>query len=62
MDDADAVSGIRASGIVSGLFLLALVLAMIIPGAGNWPLLVMLLSEPLQRLDRRRKRLRPAKR
>ena len=62
MDDADAVSGIRASGIVSGLFLLALVLAMIIPGAGNWPLLVMLLSEPLQRLDRRRKRSRPAKR
>ncbi|WP_017200365.1 TMEM175 family protein [Arthrobacter sp. M2012083] len=62
MDDADAVSGIRASGIVSGLFLLALVLALTIPGAGNWPLLVMLLSEPLQRLDRRRARRRPAKR
>ena len=62
MDDADAVSGIRASGIVSGLFLVALVLALVIPGAGNWPLLVMLLSEPLQRLDRRWARRRPAKR
>ena len=56
MDDAESVSGIRASGIVSGLFLAALVLAVAIPGAGNWPLLLMLLSEPLQRLDRRRSR------
>ncbi|MGR0159360.1 TMEM175 family protein [Paenarthrobacter nitroguajacolicus] len=54
MDDSEAVPGIRASCIVSGLFLTALVLAVVIPGAGNWPLLVMLLSEPLQRLDRRR--------
>jgi uncharacterized membrane protein len=53
MADGDAVMGIRASWIVSGLFLAALVLAVIIPGAGNLPLLLMLLSEPLQRLDRR---------
>ncbi|MFW0775704.1 TMEM175 family protein [Paenarthrobacter nitroguajacolicus] len=61
MEDTEAVSGIRASGIVSGLFLAALVLALVIPDAGNWPLLVMLLSEPLQRLDRRRARPRPSK-
>lgn len=54
MSDDDAVMGIRASFIVSGLFLAALVLSVVIPGAGNWPLLLMLLSEPLQRLDRRR--------
>jgi len=48
------VMGIRASWIVSGLFLAALVLAVAIPWAGNWPLLLMLLSEPLQRLDRAR--------
>jgi uncharacterized membrane protein len=53
MADGDAVMGIRASWIVSGLFLAALVLAVVIPGAGNLPLLLMLLSEPLQRLDRR---------
>lgn len=62
MSDDDAVMGIRASWIVSGLFLAALVLAVVIPGAGNWPLLLMLLSEPLQRLDRRRGRRSPAKR
>lgn len=62
MDNAEAVSGIRASGIVSGLFLAALVLAVVIPGAGNLPLLLMLLSEPLQRLDRRRLRRAPSKR
>ncbi|ASN21061.1 TMEM175 family protein [Arthrobacter sp. YN] len=62
MGDAESVSGIRASGIVSGLFLAALVLAVAIPGAGNWPLLLMLLSEPLQRLDRRRVRRAPEKR
>ncbi|WP_369744767.1 TMEM175 family protein [Paenarthrobacter sp. AMU7] len=56
MGDAESASGIRASGIISGLFLAALVLAVAIPGAGNWPLLLMLLSEPLQRLDRRRAR------
>ncbi|MET3901488.1 TMEM175 family protein [Paenarthrobacter sp. 4246] len=56
MGDAESVSGLRASGIVSGLFLSALVLAVAIPGAGNWPLLLMLLSEPLQRLDRLRVR------
>ena len=54
MAEGEAVMGIRASGIVSGLFLAALVLAVAIPGAGNWPLLLMLLSEPLQRLDRAR--------
>ncbi|WP_026539897.1 TMEM175 family protein [Paenarthrobacter nicotinovorans] len=53
MDEAEAVSGIRASGIVSALFLASLILSLVIPGAGNWPLLLMLLSEPLQRLDRR---------
>ncbi|MFJ6535259.1 TMEM175 family protein [Paenarthrobacter sp. NPDC091711] len=62
MADYDAVMGIRASWIVSGLFLAALVLAVVIPGAGNWPLLLMLLSEPLQRLDRRRGSRSPAKR
>ncbi|BCW63884.1 TMEM175 family protein [Arthrobacter sp. StoSoilB22] len=62
MSDADAVMGIRASFIVSGLFLAALVLAVVIPGAGNWPLLLMLLSEPLQRLDRRRGSRPPAER
>lgn len=62
MGDAESVSGIRASGIVSGLFLAALVLAVAIPGAGNWPLLLMLLSEPLQRLDRRRARRERVKR
>lgn len=61
MADDDAVMGIRASWIVSGLFLAALVLAVVIPGAGNWPLLLMLLSEPLQRLDRRRGHRSPAK-
>ncbi|MEJ1113179.1 TMEM175 family protein [Paenarthrobacter sp. CCNWLY172] len=62
MGDAESASGIRASGIVSGLFLAALVLAVAIPGAGNWPLLLMLLSEPLQRLDRRRARRARVKR
>ena len=62
MGDAESASGIRASGIVSGLFLAALVLAVAIPGAGNWPLLLMLLSEPLQRLDRRRARRAQVKR
>ncbi|QSZ49611.1 TMEM175 family protein [Arthrobacter sp. D5-1] len=62
MGDAESASGIRASGIISGLFLAALVLAVAIPGAGNWPLLLMLLSEPLQRLDRRRARRARVKR
>ncbi|MCT9869477.1 TMEM175 family protein [Paenarthrobacter aurescens] len=62
LDSAATNSGIRAGAIVAGLFLTALVLALVIPGAGNLPLLLMLLSEPLQRLDRRRDRVTPAKR
>ncbi|NQD86753.1 DUF1211 domain-containing protein [Paenarthrobacter sp. CM16] len=61
MDETDALAGIRASGIVSGLFLVSLLLSLAIPGAGNWPLMLMLLSEPLQRLDRRRARRAPAR-
>jgi hypothetical protein len=48
--------GIRAGAIVSGLFLAALIVALAIPTAGNVPLLLMLLSEPLQRFSRRRSR------
>ncbi|MDQ0100963.1 putative membrane protein [Paenarthrobacter nicotinovorans] len=62
MDAVEARSGIRAGAIVAGLFLAALVLALVIPSAGNLPLLLMLLSEPLQRLDRRRDRSKPAQR
>lgn len=62
MDPAETVAGIRAGAIVAGLFLAALVLALVIPGAGNLPLLLMLLSEPLQRLDRRRDPATPEKR
>ncbi|WOH17496.1 TMEM175 family protein [Paenarthrobacter sp. GOM3] len=58
MDDDEARDGIRAGSIVSGLFLAALLLALAIPSAGNLPLLLMLLSEPLQRLARRRGRQR----
>ncbi|MDR6987633.1 putative membrane protein [Paenarthrobacter nitroguajacolicus] len=56
MDAVESRSGIQASSIVSGLFLAALLLALAIPGAGNLPLLLMLFSEPLQRLARRRDR------
>ncbi len=62
MDDGEARDGIRAGSIVSGLFLAALLLALAIPSAGNLPLLLMLLSEPLQRLARRRDRQRSAAR
>lgn len=60
MEPAEVRSGIRAGAIVSALFLAALVLSMAIPNAGNLPLLLMLLSEPLQRLARRRDRTTPA--
>ncbi|MFF2841832.1 TMEM175 family protein [Paenarthrobacter sp. NPDC057981] len=62
MDPEEMRSGIRAGTIVAGLFLAALLLALVIPSAGNLPLLLMLLSEPLQRLDRRREPSKPAKR
>ncbi|MDI2035369.1 TMEM175 family protein [Paenarthrobacter nitroguajacolicus] len=62
MDPVETRSGIRAGAIVAGLFLAALLLAVVVPSAGNLPLLLMLLSEPLQRLDRRRARAKPAKR
>ncbi|WP_426003510.1 TMEM175 family protein [Paenarthrobacter sp. NyZ202] len=53
LKDTAEVSGIRASAIVAGLFLVALVIAFAVPDLGNLPLLLMILSEPLQRLDRR---------
>lgn len=53
LQDTAEVSGIRASAIVAGLFLVALVIAFAVPDLGNLPLLLMVLSEPLQRLDRR---------
>ncbi|MCD4853196.1 DUF1211 domain-containing protein [Arthrobacter sp. AK01] len=60
MDAAETTSGIRAGGIVSGLFLAALVVALAVPTAGNFPLLLMLLSEPLQLLaNRGDRRARP---
>ncbi|MEV7660874.1 TMEM175 family protein [Paenarthrobacter sp. NPDC089316] len=62
MDPEEMRSGIRAGAIVAGLFLAALLVALVVPSAGNLPLLLMLLSEPLQRLDRRRVHSKPAKR
>ncbi|MGP0221959.1 TMEM175 family protein [Paenarthrobacter sp. NCHU4564] len=53
LKDTAEVSGIRASAIVAGLFLVALVIAFAVPDLGNLPLLLMILSEPLQRLERR---------
>ncbi|MFJ4026370.1 TMEM175 family protein [Paenarthrobacter sp. NPDC089989] len=53
LDDVEANSGIRAGAIVSGLFLVALVVALIAPELGNLPLVLMVLSEPLQRLSNR---------
>ncbi|MEV7605268.1 TMEM175 family protein [Paenarthrobacter sp. NPDC089322] len=47
-------SGIMAGVIVAGLFLAALILALVMPGLGNLPLLLMVASEPLQRLVDRR--------
>ena len=54
MDPQEMKDGIRSGAIVSLLFLVALAIALAVPTAGNLPLLVMLLSEPLQRLARRR--------
>ncbi|MFE4197414.1 TMEM175 family protein [Paenarthrobacter sp. NPDC056912] len=60
MDEAEARSGIQAGTIVSALFLAALLVSLAIPNAGNLSLLLMLLSEPLQRLAERRNRKVPA--
>lgn len=54
LDEAATRSGIQAGTIVAALFLAALILALIVPDLGNLPLLLMVLSEPLQRLARRR--------
>ena len=54
LDEAATRSGIQAGTIVAALFLAALILALIVPDMGNLPLLLMVLSEPLQRLSRRR--------
>ena len=56
LDEAEAVAGIRAGTIVAGLFLVALIVAVIAPDIGNLPLVLMVLSEPLQRLSNRQLR------
>jgi len=61
MDPTESRDGIRAGLIVSGLFLAALLIAVAAPTAGNLPLLLMLLSEPLQRLARRLDQRSPSK-
>lgn len=54
MDRVESAAGIRSGAIVAGLFFLALIVALIAPGLGNLPLILMVASEPLQRLSTRR--------
>ncbi|SDW27602.1 Uncharacterized membrane protein [Arthrobacter sp. cf158] len=54
LDPLETRSGIRGGCIVAGLFLAALLVALMVPDAGNLTLLLMLLSGPLQHVASRR--------
>ncbi|MFK0001831.1 TMEM175 family protein [Paenarthrobacter sp. NPDC090522] len=55
-DETEAISGVLGGAIVAALFLLALVIALMAPDLGMLPLILMVFSEPLQRLGNKRLR------
>jgi uncharacterized membrane protein len=58
--DTDAKPHIAVSAGTAVAFLLALVISVTFPGAGYWPLLLLLLVDPIVHVLRRRRRTQPA--